>query len=481
MTTTVTSSEASHPPVERQEAPRGETDAIVAELRSALRGEVIDPGHPDYDRARRVWNGLIDRSPAVIARCAGTADVVEAVRVAREHRPLVSVRGGGHQIAGSGVCDEGLVIDTSAMRAVHVDPTARTVRAQGGVTWGELDRETQLFGLATPGGEVSTTGIGGFTLGGGMGLVMRQHGLACDNLRSIEIVTADGMVRTASRHDHQDLFWAARGGGRGLGVVTSFEFDLHPLGPDVTAVQRFYPLSDAERILRGWSEVVHATPSSVTPQVLLWSVPPDPGIPAELHGTDAVVVLGMYAGPANEADAALAPLRGFGPAMFDLSGTVPYVELQSSVDELFPAGGRYYMKSHFMDELGDEAIATLLAWNARRPTPESLVAVRTLGGAVGDVGPEESAYPHRAARFNLSIDAGWTDPALDDQAIGWARDAWDAMRPFASGGVYVNFSGLGEEADDLRDAVYGDSQRRLDEVRAAYDPDGLFAAAARRP
>jgi FAD/FMN-containing dehydrogenase len=481
MTTPVVSSERTDPVDGHGDAPPRGSDAIVADLRSAMRGEVIDREHPHYDRARKVWNGLIDRYPEVIARCAGTADVVEAVRVAREHRPLLSVRGGGHQIAGSGVCDDGLVIDLSAMRAVHVDPTTRTVRAQGGVTWGELDRETQLFGLAVPGGEVSTTGIGGFTLGGGMGLVMREHGLACDNLRSIEIVTADGMVRTASRHEHQDLFWAARGGGRGLGVVTSFEFDLHPLGPDVAVVQLLYPHDDAERILRGWSEVALSTPESVTPQVLLWSVPPDPAIPADLHGTEAVVVLGVYAGPTSEAVDALTPLHRFGPPMLDLSGTVPYVEVQSSVDELFPPGGRYYMKSHFMDELSGEAIATLLEWNAHRPTPETLVAIRTLGGAVGRVGPEESAYPHRTGTFNLSIDAGWTDPDLDEQAIGWARGAWDAIRPFAGGGVYINFSGLGDEADALRDSVYGHSQRRLDAVRATYDPDGLFAAAARRP
>jgi FAD/FMN-containing dehydrogenase len=454
---------------------------MIQALQGAMRGEVIDRAHGLYDQARRVWNGLINRHPAVIARCAGTADVVEAVRVAREHRPAVSVRGGGHQIAGSGVCDDGLVIDLSAMKGIHVDVRARTARAQGGVTWGELDRETQLFGLATPGGEVSTTGIGGFTLGGGMGLIMRAHGLACDSLRSVDIVTADGTVRRASRDEHPDLFWAVRGGGRGLGVVTSFEFDLHPLGPEVAVVQLFYAYDDAERLLRAWPEIARSMPESVTPQLILWSVPPDPSIPEEIHGSKIVLAIGMYAGPAADGAAALEPLRSLGKPLFEQSGTMRYADVQSAVDALFPPGGRYYMKSHFMDDLTPEAVATLLQWDARRPTPETLVAIRTLGGAVARVSAAESAFAHRSAAFNLSIDAGWTDPALDDAAIGWSRGAWDALRPFATGGMYVNFSGLGDEVDSAPDAVFGASQERLAQVRATYDPDGLFAAAARRP
>jgi FAD/FMN-containing dehydrogenase len=462
-------------------APAVDETAMAAGLRAALRGEVIDRAHPVYDQARQVWNGVNDRHPAVIARCAGTADVVEAVRVAREHHPLVSIRGGGHQVAGSAVCDDGLVIDLSAMKGVHVDPTARTVRAQGGVTWGELDRETQLFGLATPGGEVSTTGIAGFTLGGGMGLIMRQYGLACDNLRSIEIVTADGMVRTASREEHRDLFWAARGGGRGLGVVTSFEFDLHPLGPEVAQAQYLYPYEDAGRILRAWPELALSMPETVTPQLILWSVPPDPPIPAELHWRKIVAVLGVYAGPVAEGAEVLAPLGKLGTPLLDFSGPAPYVDVQSSVDELFPHGGRYYMKSHAMTELSEKTIAALLEWDERRPTPETLIAIRTLGGAVARVGPEDSAFPHRSEVFNVSIDAGWNDPAVDDTAVAWARGTWDALKPYASGGVYINFSGLADEADGLRAAVFGSSQAQLSEVRAAYDPDGRFASAARRP
>jgi len=457
------------------------TATLVRALRSVLRGEVIERSHPSYDEARQVWNGLIDRYPAVIARCADTDDVVQAVDLAREHRPLVSIRGGGHQIAGSAVSDDGMVIDLSAMKGIEVDPAARTARAQGGVTWGELDRATQAFGLATPGGEVSTTGIAGFTLGGGMGILMRTWGLACDNLRSVEIVTADGVVRTASRDENPELFWAVRGGGRGIGVVTWFEFELHPVGPDVAVAQVFYPYEQAESILRQWPDLVHGLPETVTPELALWSIPPDPAVPAEMHGTKVVIAVGVYSGPAADGAAVLEPLRHLGTPHFEASGIMPYVDIQASLDFLFPTGGRYYMKSHFMDELDDDAIAAILAWDARRPTPQSLIVLRTLGGAVGRVTAEESAYPHRSARFNLSIDAGWTYPSLDDVAIGWARDAWDAMRPFATGGVYVNFSGLDDEADGLRAAVFAGSQGRLDAVRAAHDPSGLFTAAARRP
>ncbi|MFD3731289.1 FAD-binding oxidoreductase [Streptomyces sp. NPDC058632] len=456
--------------------------AMADELRSSLRGEVIDRRHPGYDEARAVWNGLTDRHPALIARCSGTADVVEAVRAARKHRPVVSIRGGGHQVAGSGVCDDGLVIDLSRMKGVHVDPTARTARAQAGLTWGELDRETQLHALATPGGEISATGISGLTLGGGLGFVTRTFGLSCDNVRSLEIVTADGEVRTASREEEPELFWAARGAGRGLGVVTSFEFDLHPLGPDVAGVLVLHPYERAEEVLRAWRDATYTAPETVTPELLLWSIPADPAIPQELHRSNCVMVGAVYGGPPGDAaTAALAPQRELGPPLMDLSGTVPYVELQSANTWRFPDGERYFMKSHFLDELTDDAISTLVDWYSRRPTPESLIVVRTLGGAVARVGPDDSAFAHRSARYNVSIDAGWRDPALDETAIGWARSAWDAMKPFSSGGTYVNFAGLGEDANELRGAVFGSHEEHLERIRAAYDPEGLFGSAAGRP
>jgi FAD/FMN-containing dehydrogenase len=453
---------------------------MVEQLRAALRGQVLGRDDPGYDDARRVWNGMIDREPAVIARCADVADVVETVGVARKHRPEVSIRAGGHQVAGSGVCDDGLVIDVSTMQGVHVDPAARTVRVQAGATWAQVDRATQVHGLATPGGEVSVTGVAGLTLGGGLGAMMRKHGLACDNLRSVEIVTADGMVRTASRDEHPDLFWAARGGGRGLGVVTSFEFDLHPLGPEVASALVLYPYEEAAAVLRAWREVAAAAPETVVPELVLWSIPPLPDVPSDLHGLPVVMAAGTYIGPVAEAEPVLAPLKQLGTVLADMSGTSTYVEAQSSLDEMFPDGGRYYWKSHMLDEVSDALVDELVARDADRPSPQSLMVIRTLGGAIGRVGDGDTAYPHRSARFNLSVDGSWHDPALDTTAMAWVRSTWDALAPHATGGVYLNFAGFGDDGD-LGGTALGHHETRLAGIRDAYDPDGLFAAAAWRP
>lgn len=452
--------------------------SITAALRERMHGPVLDRTDPEYDGARRVWNGLIDRHPAMIARCTDTADVVEAVDVARRFRPVVSIRGGGHQVAGSAVCDDGLVIDLSAMRSVHVDPVAHTARVQAGARWADVDRATQIFGLVAPGGEVSQTGVAGFTLGGGMGRTMRAHGLACDNLRSLEIVTADGVVRTASRTEHPDLFWAARGGGRGLGVVTAFEFDLHPLGPQVATAQVFYPYEQGRQVLRAWRELTPETPETVAPEFVLWSIPPDPAIPPELHGQKVVIVAAVYAGDPADGSTALAPLAQLGTPLLDASGTVPYVAVQSMLDPAFPEAGRYYFKSHFMDRLDDDAIDSLLACDAERPTPQSLIVIRTLGGAIDRVSADDSSYPHRGAQYNLSIDANWSDPAFDAIALGWARTSWTGLQQFSTGGVYVNFAGLDNDTD--RAAVYGANAQRLQEIRRAYDPDRVLNDTAAR-
>ncbi|MGH3024597.1 MAG: FAD-binding oxidoreductase [Gaiellaceae bacterium] len=452
---------------------------LLEELRSSLCGAVIDRAHPAYDEVRAVWNGLIDRRPSAIAQCANSADVMEALRVARVYRPVVSIRGGGHQVAGSGVCDDGLVIDVSSMREVVVDPEARTARVGAGARWADVDHATQAFGLATPGGQVSVTGVAGLTLGGGIGSTMRAYGLSCDNLRSLEIVTADGTLRTASRNQHPDLFWALRGGGRGFGVVTSFEFDLHPLGPEVANALVLYPYEDAESVLRAWRDYASEAPDEVTPQIGLWSIPPLPEVPEELHWAPVGIAVGLYAGPPDEADPALAPLRQLGTPLADMTATTPYVETQSDMDELFPAGGRYWWKSHFLDELSDGAIATMVERDGGRPTPQSLIFIRTLGGAIARVADDETAYAHRSAGFNLSVDALWAEEALDEHAIAWARSTWEALRPYSTGGVYLNFAGLGE--DDARSAALGTHEERLDQVRRAYDPDGLLAAAAHQP
>jgi FAD/FMN-containing dehydrogenase len=449
-------------------------------LRASLLGDVLVPGDPGYDHARRVWNGIIDRYPALIVRCSGVSDVVEAVGFARRHPMPLSIRGGGHQVAGSAVCDDGLVIDLSTMNAVHVDPVARTARVQAGARWADVDRTTQLFGLATTGGEASITGVAGLTLGGGMGMTQRAFGLACDNLRSIELVTADGVVRTASRHDHPDLFWAARGAGRGLGVVTSFEFELHPLGPDVAVAQVAYAYDDAQAVLRAWRDLALAAPETVSPEAGFWSLPADPELPTELHGAKILLVSVAYVGDPADADAVLAPFRTLATPLIDMSATMPYVAVQSASDPIVPDGGRYYFKSHFMDELTDDAIAAMTTCDAARPTGETLIILRTLGGAIDRVPADESAYPHRGARFNLSIDGIWSDLADDAATIGWVRHTWNTMRPFANGGVYLNFAGFDDEADITTEALLGPNTARLEKVRADYDPDGLFSQAAAR-
>lgn len=453
--------------------------AWVEALRATVTGDVIDRSDTRYDEVRRVWNGVIDRYPAAIARCADTADVVAALGVVRAHRPPVSIRGGGHQVAGSAVCDDGLVLDLSAMTGVHVDAHTRTARVGAGARWADLNRATQRYGLVTPGGEVSETGVAGLTLGGGLGALQRAFGLSCDNLRSVEIVTADGTVRTASREHHPDLFWAIRGGGRGLGVVTEFEFDLYPLGPQVASALVFYPYPDAQAVLAAWRTLVDRLPDTVSPEFALWSVPPDPEIPAEMHGTRVVLVAGLHAGDAQEGLAVLAPLARLGTPLMDATGIVDYTASQSELDALFPAGGRYYFTSHFLDDVDDAAAAALIAADADRPNPESLIIIRTLGGAVARVGDEDSAFAHRRARFNVSFDAGWSDPVLDGTAIGWARSGWAALRPFATGGVYVNFAGLGEDTDHA--AVYGGHAARLAEIQRTYDPDRILVEAAGRP
>lgn len=452
---------------------------MIDELQRSLRGEVITADHAGYEGARRVWNGLVDRYPAAIARCADVADVVEAVQIARRFHPPLSIRSGGHQVAGSGVCDDGLVIDLSPMNSVQVDAGNRTARVQAGARWADVDRATQIHGLATTGGEVSATGVAGLTLGGGLGVMMRTHGLSCDNLRSVEIVTADGMVRRASADEHRDLFWAARGAGRGLGVVTAFEFDLHPLGPDVAGALVLYPYEDAAAVLRAWRDVAAAAPDTVAPEIALWSIPPLPDVPEEFHGAPVVLVAGTFIGPPAEAAPVLAPLRQLGAPVEDMSGTSPYLESQSALDDLFPDGGRYYWKSHLLDEISDDLVDVLVDRDAARPSPGSMIIIRTLGGAIARVGDDETAYPHRAARFNLSIDGSWPDPALDRTAIDWVRSTWDAVAPFATGGVYLNFAGFGGDSDAT--ATAGHHHHRLDEIRRAYDPDGLFAGAAARP
>jgi FAD/FMN-containing dehydrogenase len=396
------------------------------------------------------------------------------VRFARQEELAIAVRGGGHNVAGNAVNDGGIVIDLSLMKGIQVDPARRVARAQAGVVWGELDRETQRYGLATPGGVVSTTGIAGFTLSGGMALTSRKWGLACDNLLSVEIVTAEGEVLRASPTEHPDLFWAVRGGGGNFGIVTWFEYDLHPLGPEVFVVGTLYSLTDAARITPLWHDYVVQTPDEVTSTLVFWSMPSLPVFPSELHGTPIVGAYGLYAGDPAEGEAALQPLREFATPLFDLSGRADYLSVQNGWDVFFPTTLRYYWKSLFLDELRAEDITQTISLAEDRPTPETLFALRHLGGAVSRMPDEATAFGNRRAQFNLSLDTTWADPADDARMIGWTRRAWQELRERTGGGVYLNFAGLGEENDDLARAGFGGNYEHLRQVKRRYDPANVF-------
>lgn len=452
-------------------ATRTVDQVIIDTLASHIHGAVLRPDDTAYEDARTVQNGLIDRRPAVIVQCSGPADVIEAVNIAREHGLLLSVKGGGHNVAGNAVNDGGIVIDLSQMRAVHVDAKARTARVQGGATWAELDRETQVFGLAAPGGVVSTTGVAGLTLHGGMGHLRRKHGLSIDSLLSVDIVTADGQLRTASATEHPDLFWAVRGAGSNFGVITSFEFQLYPLGPTVMLGATAYPLADAPSVLRAWRDLLPATPEELTPLALFWSVPE--GFPPELVGTPVVIIVGLYAGPVEKGEKAVQPLRDLATPVIDLSGPDLYTHVQSGFDVFFPKGDRYYWKSTFVEEFSDDVIDHLCGLAAARPSPRTTMDIWPQMGAPMRVGPDETAFGRRAP-FLIAFESSWSDPAEDAANIAWARDAYTSMSRFASSGIYLNFPGMEDERGDLARRAYGANYDRLVEVKTAYDPGNLF-------
>jgi FAD/FMN-containing dehydrogenase len=439
-----------------------------------IRGTVIRPDDAGYDEARKIWNGLIDRRPALIVQPTGTADVVDCVNFARDHGLTLSIRGGGHNVAGNAVNDGGLVIDLSHMRGVHVDPATQTIRAQGGATWGDADREGQLYGLAVPGGVVSTTGIAGLTLHGGVGHLRRKYGLSIDSLRSVDIVTADGQVRRASSSENDDLFWAVRGAGSNFGVVTSFEFDAHPVGPFVFVGAIFYPLADAKTVIPAWRDYMATAPDELSSIALCWSIPPGEPFPPELHGKPVCAIAGVYSGKPEDGEAIVQPLRELGTPHIDLSGPWPWLGLQSGFDALFPAGAFYYWKSRALAELTEAAIDEILEFGDRMPSPLTDITIWHHGGAMSRVAEADTAYGGRDAPFLVTAEASWADPSVTDTAIGWARDFWDAMGKHSTGGLYLNFPGFGEEKEDLVRAGYGSNYDRLAAVKAKYDPDNLF-------
>lgn len=447
---------------------------VFGSLAAGFRGTLIQPGDPGYDDARMVRNGLIDRCPVIIARCHGTADVVAAVNFAREQGLDLSVRGGAHNVAGLATNDGGIVIDLSEMRAVFVDPARQTAYAQGGATWGDVDRETQMFGLAAPGGVVSTTGIGGLTLQGGLGWLRRKYGASVDNVKSVEIVTADGQVRIASADENPDLFWAVRGAGNNFGVVTRFEFDLHPVGPIVYGAAPFFAISDAPQVLEAFRAFVKSTPDEITSMVLYYWVPPGPPFPEDLWGQPAIVLPTIYSGDPEQGEQLLQPVREFAEPIFDLSGQFPYTVLQSMLDGGFPEGWLYYWKSTYLNDLSAELLETFMELGNNRPTPMTSVALWQLGGAFGRVPEDAMAFANRSAPFLGTIEATWQDPADSERCIAWARDAWATLRRFGGGGLYANFAGFGEEKNELARAAFGGNYDRLVELKTIYDPNNLF-------
>jgi FAD/FMN-containing dehydrogenase len=455
-----------------EEAQLGE--AVVERFGSGLRGELLRPGDSAYEEARKIWNGLIDKRPALIARCAGVGDVIDSVNFARENDLLVAVRGGGHNVAGNAVCDGGLVIDLSPMRGIRVDPERRTVRAESGVTLGDLDRETQVFGLATPMGVVSETGIAGLTLSGGIGWLRRKWGLSSDNLLSVDVVSADGRFFTASEQENEDLFWGIRGGGGNFGVVTSFEYRLHPIGPEVMFCFILYPGTQAEEVVRSLDEYVAQVPEEVSPLSFLGRVPHDEVFPEKWHGEPYVAIAAMYAGEVEEGERVLKPVRELGESIVDFSGPMPYVEAQKVLDEDYPDGWRYYWKSTNANGLSDEVIDRLIAHAEAAPSNHSTIDIWYQGGAMSRIGAEETSFGERSAPILFGIEANWEEPQDDQANISWARECFADLRRFSDGGVYLNFPGFYEEGEELLRAAYGNNYERLVAIKNKYDPTNLF-------
>jgi FAD/FMN-containing dehydrogenase len=447
---------------------------VLERLRHSLRGPVIGPDDEGYDAARAIWNGAIDRRPACVARCIGVADVVAAVRFARERDLLVAVRSGGHGVGGHALCDDGLVIDLSPMKGIRVDPAARTARAEAGVLWGELDRETQLFGLATVGGIVTHTGIAGLTLGGGIGWLMRKHGATVDNLVSADLVTAEGGLLTANEEEHPDLFWGIRGGGGNFGVVTSFEYRLHAVGPIVLGGPIYHPLENAREVLAFYREFIATAPDELTTIFNLRVAPPLPFLPDHVHGKPIVMVGACYAGAPEDGIELVRPLKEFGTPIVDLLDPKPYTALQSMFDPSVPHGLHYHWKSVELPPLTDEAIDTLVEHASTLTSPKSYCIVFQLGGALARVAEEDTAFSQRDAAHNVNINAVWTqDDPEADRHIAWARDFFTAMQLHAGGRVYVNF--LGDEGAERVRQAYGTRQyERLVELKRTYDPTNFF-------
>ena len=447
-------------------------DASVNNLKASFRGEIIRPADTSYEERRKVWNGSIDRRPGLIARCTEVADVLAAVRFARQHELLTAVRGGGHSFPGHSVCDGGIVIDLGPMKGIHVDPETRTVRAQAGVLLGELDRETQAFGLAVPAGIVTHTGIAGLTLGGGTGWIMRKYGLTIDNLLSVDLVTADGKFVKASDKENPDLFWGVRGGGGNFGIVTEFEFRLNPLGPQVLAGPVFWLMDDAPKVLRFYRDWIADCPDGLTTIVTQRKAPALPSFPAEVVGKPVIAVVACYAGPIDEGERLLRPLKSFGAPVLDLCKPKPFVEHQSTFDLSFRHGSWYYVRSCDIAGLNDDIIEIVAEYGKQIVSPITSIALWQMGGAVARVGQSETAFNGRHAGFTFNINGNSESAEGFEAEREWARAYWSALSPYHTS-VYVNFL-MEEGKDRIRQAYGADKYDRLKALKRKYDPTNFF-------
>lgn len=447
--------------------------AQIAALKEGVQGSVIVPDDAAYEEARQVWNAMVDKHPAAIVRCATTPDVVHAVNFARNHSLPLAVRGGGHNIAGSAVCDDGIVIDLSQMKAAQVDAGARRISIEGGATLADFDAATQAHGLATPLGINSTTGVAGLTLGGGFGWLSRSYGMTIDNLESAEVVTAAGEVVQASATENPDLFWALRGGSGNFGVVTRFDFRLHRVGPDVLAGLIVYPFAEAKRVLQQYREFMETAPDDLSVWVVLRKAPPLPFLPANVHGQKVVVLALLYTGDPEQGQSLIAPLHAFGTPAGAHVGVMPYVDWQKAFDPLLTPGARNYWKSHNFSALQDGLFDAVIEYIGTLPSPQCEIFFGAIGGATTRPAPDSAAYGHRDARFVMNVHGRWDDAADDERGIRWARDFFKASAPFASGGVYVNFL-TADEGDRVK-AAYGQNYERLAQVKRQYDPANLFS------
>ena len=450
-------------------------DDELDELRTKLRGDVLTASDDGFD-SNPIYNKMHGRRPALKVRATGTADVVDAVNFARERNLLVAVRGGGHSVAGLSSCDGGVVIDLTRMRAVTVDPIARRASVHGGAVWGDVDRETQAFGLVVPGGVVSDTGVGGLTLGGGEGWVRRKYGLTVDSLRAATVVCADGSVHVASPDSDADLFWALRGGGGNFGVVTHFDFDAHPLGPIVAFAGVMYSTRDAGEILPRWRDHVTDAPDEVTSVAVGISMPADPGLPEAVHGQSCLVIGGVYVGDVDEGMNVLQPLRELGTPLADISGPTPFAGVNSAFDPFFPMGTyQSYWKAQNLDTLPDAALAVIASKADSRPSPVTLAVVFQMGGAINRVSSTDTAYSERTAQWMSSFDGNWENPEDNDANIAWVRDAFEQVAQYGKGSTYTNFTGQADEtADALTRNAYGPNTARLRAIKKQYDPDNFF-------